>query len=83
MDSIDIMLLCLSAPFALSALWVVGCLFFGRHDLVSKCLARWLGGRAMYVLTGVVITSLFNDVTDKTILNRYSEKKRKTMLCVL
>ena len=46
MDNIDILLLCLYAPFALAALWVVGCLFFGRHDLVPKCLTRWFGGNS-------------------------------------
>ena len=43
MELIDIMLLCIYAPFALAALWVVGCLFFGRTDLVPKRLARWFG----------------------------------------
>ena len=43
MESIDIMLLCIYAPFALAALWVAGCLFFGRTDLVPKFIARWFG----------------------------------------
>ena len=43
MEWIDFMLLCIYAPFALAALWVVGCLFFGRADLVPKRLARWFG----------------------------------------
>ena len=43
MESIDIMLMCIYAPFALAALWVVGCLFFGRTDLVPKFIARWFG----------------------------------------
>ena len=41
MESIDIMLLCIYAPFALAALWVAGCLFFGRADLVPNFIARW------------------------------------------
>jgi len=43
MESIDIMLLCIYAPFALAALWVAGCLFFGRADLVPNFIARWFG----------------------------------------
>jgi hypothetical protein len=45
MESIDIMLLCIYAPFALAALWVAGCLFFGRADLVPHFIARWFGKR--------------------------------------
>ena len=41
MESIDIMLMCIYAPFALAALWVMGCLFFGRADLVPNFIARW------------------------------------------
>lgn len=41
MDLVDIMFLCLYAPFALAALWVVGCLFFGRTDLIPHFIARW------------------------------------------
>ena len=43
MESIDIMLLGIYAPFALAALWVAGCLFFGRADLVPNFIARWFG----------------------------------------
>ena len=46
MDRINIMLLCLYAPFALAVLWVVGCLFFRRTDLVPGFIARWLKGNS-------------------------------------
>ena len=42
MDSIDLILLCLYAPFALLVLWVLGCLFFGRAELVPRFIVRWL-----------------------------------------
>ena len=45
MEFIDIMLLCIYAPFALAALWVLGCLFFGRSDLVPRFIARWFDKR--------------------------------------
>ena len=41
MDSLDIILLCLYAPFAILALWVVGCLFMGRTDLIPRFIAKW------------------------------------------
>lgn len=41
MDCIDILLLCLYTPFALAVLWVVGCLFFHRTDLIPRFIARW------------------------------------------
>ena len=41
MNSIDILLLCLYTPFALVVLWVVGCLFFHRTDLVPGFIVRW------------------------------------------
>ena len=41
MDFIDIILMCIYTPFALAALWVVGCLFFRRTDLVPRFIARW------------------------------------------
>ena len=43
MEFIDIMLLCIYAPFALAVLWVLGCLFFGRADLVPHFIAHWFG----------------------------------------
>ena len=42
MNIFDIMLLCIYVPFALAVLWVVGCLLFGRTDLVPHFIARWL-----------------------------------------
>lgn len=41
MNKTDILLLCLYAPFALAALWVVGCLFTGRTNLIPRFIAKW------------------------------------------
>jgi len=41
MDIIDITMLCIYAPFALLAIWVLGCLFFRRKDLIPRFFSRW------------------------------------------
>ena len=68
MDLIDIMLLCIYAPFALAALWVLGCLFFGRADLVPKFIAR-LFGKTFVLATTLIVVSALASGCEKPILD--------------
>lgn len=40
MNRTDILLLCIYAPFALAALWVVACLLMGRTSMIPRFIAR-------------------------------------------
>jgi hypothetical protein len=40
MNRTDILLLCIYAPFALAALWVVACLLTGRTSMIPRFIAR-------------------------------------------
>ena len=77
MDSIDIILLCIYAPFALAALWVVGCLFCGRTDLVPKCLARWFNRTFGLATTTIVVLTLAT-ACEKPILDEVTGKEVPT-----